>query len=173
MAKVSLSKVTSKKVIAPKLVKLENADVYIKQYLPIDDKAAFIERVLNNAIDDTGSFSPVRLKVYFALEIIRTYTNITITESQFSAAGKTYDLIVENELLQHVLDIIPKEEYAELKNNLYECAQAVESYNHSAAGIIKSIVTDYNGSKMDIDSLLQQLSDPEQVGLVKDILTKL
>ena len=76
-----MSKITSKKVIAPKLIKLGDTEIYIKQYLPIDDKAALIERVLNNSADDTGDFSPVRLKVYFALEIISTYTNINITET--------------------------------------------------------------------------------------------
>lgn len=173
MAKVGLTKVTSKKVIAPKLIKLGDAEIYVTQYLPIDDKAALVERVLGNAADDTGSFSPVRLKVYFALELIRTYTNINITETQFNSPGKTYDLIISNELLQKILDVIPENEYEEMKKTLYDCAKAVEDYNHSAAGIIKTIVTDYDNSKMNVDELLKELSDPEQVGMVKDILTKL
>ena len=173
MAKVSLSKITSKKVIAPKLIKLGDTEIYIKQYLPIDDKAALIERVLNNSADDTGDFSPVRLKVYFALEIIRTYTNINITETQFNAPGKTYDLLVENDVLKKIIDLIPENEYNEIKNDLMTCAEMIGNYNHSVAGVLKTISSDYNGTKMNVDELLKELSDPEQVGLVKDILTKL
>lgn len=173
MAKIGLTKITSKKVIPPKKIELGDAEIYIQQFLPIDDKAALIERVLNNAVDDMGNFSPIRLKVYLALETIRTYTNINITETQMNNPGKTYDLLITNDVLKKVLDIIPEKEYDELVSDLYECADMVGKYNHSAAGIMKAITSDYRETKMDVDGLLQELSDPEQVGLVKDILTKL
>ena len=40
-----------------------------------------VERILNQSVDDMNDFSYAKLKVFFALELIKTYTNINFTET--------------------------------------------------------------------------------------------
>lgn len=173
MAKVSLNKLIEKKSLDAKTVIIADQEVSIKQYLGIDEKSALVERVLNDSIDNIGNFSPVRLKVYFTLDVIRTYTNITITEAQYNTPGKTYDSLMINNIVEQIFSNIPEKELDGLKADLFECAEAITTYNHSLVGMFKAMTTDYDSTKMDVDGLLKDLSDPEKVGLVKDILTKL
>ena len=116
MAKISLSKIAPIKKIDPVTIKIGEEEVIVTQYLSTDDKIALIERVLNVTVDDTGFFNPMRLEVYFHLEIIRTYTNISITDNMMANPTKTYDLLIMNQILDAVLEAIPEEEYEFLFN---------------------------------------------------------
>jgi hypothetical protein len=110
MAKVSLNKITPIKKVDDITIDINGEKVIVKQYLPVDEKALFSERVLNNAMDPNINFaSEMRMMVYFSLELINTYTNINLTEKMFEEATKTYDLLVLNHILDAVIDAIPKE----------------------------------------------------------------
>ena len=71
MAKVSLKAVTPIKKVDPQIIKIGEQEVEVIQYLPVNDKLALVERVLNLTIDDTGFLNPVRLEVYAILEKVR------------------------------------------------------------------------------------------------------
>ena len=64
MAKVSLNEITPIKSVDPVTVMIGENEITIEQYLPINEKLAFTERVLNATLDDTGFLNPVRLEVY-------------------------------------------------------------------------------------------------------------
>ena len=52
-------------------------------------------------------------------------------------------------------------------------AQAIYDQKNSAVGIVETIVNDYSAAEMDASAIQAKLSDPENLGLLKDILTKL
>ena len=46
-------------------------------------------------------------------------------------------------------------------------------HNHSALGTVRAMATDYDNTKFNVDELMKQLSDDNQVGLVKEVLDKM
>ena len=78
MAKISLKDLTPIKSIPPQEIEINGKKVLVEQYLPLEKKAAMIERILANSVDETGFISPVRLAVFFRLEVVRCYSNISI-----------------------------------------------------------------------------------------------
>ena len=173
MAKISFNKLTPIKSIDPTIITIGENEITVERYLPMADKAAFVERVLNAVIDDTGFINPMRLDVMFHIELIKTYTNISITDKMMENPSKIYDLLVLNNVLSSVLEVIPEEEYEDLMNDVGECAKHTVDYLNSFAGMIKNITTNYDTTKMNVEEIMQTLDDPEKIGLVKDILDKI
>lgn len=173
MAKISFNKLTPIKSVDATTITIGENEIIVERYLPMADKAAFVERVLNAVIDDTGFINPMRLDVMFHIELIKTYTNISITEKMMENPSKVYDLLILNNVLSAVLEAIPEEEYEDLIDNITECAKHTVDYLNSFAGMIKNITTNYDTTKMNVEEIMNTLGDPNQVGLVKDILDKI
>lgn len=173
MAKVSLNSITPIKKIDSVKIKIGEQEVEVLQYLPINDKLALAERVLNMTLDDTGFLNPVRLEVYTYLEIIRTYTNISITDKMMENAPKTYDLLEMNNILVEVVNAIPEEEYNALIGMIEDSAEHTVKYLTSFVGMMKTVSQDYDATKMNVDEIMNTLDNPEKIGLVKDILDKI
>lgn len=173
MAKISFNKLTPIKSVESTIITIGENEITVERYLPMADKAAFVERVLNAVIDDTGFINPMRLDVIFHIELIKTYTNISITDKMMENAAKTYDTLIMNGVLDAVIAAIPDEEYNELFDAIVDSGEHVIKYLNSFTGMMKTITADYNAAQMNVDKLMSDLGDPEKVGLVKDILDKL
>jgi hypothetical protein len=173
MAKVSLKAVTPIKKVDPRIIKIGEQEVEVIQYLPVNDKLALVERVLNLTIDDTGFLNPVRLEVYAILEIVKTYTNISITDKMLENAPSTYDLLMINEVLDHVIAAIPEDEYDAIFDAIEDCAEHTVKYLNSFVGMMKTVTNDYDATKLNVEEIMKTLDQPEKVGLVKDILDKI
>ena len=73
----------------------------------------------------------------------------------------------------NILNNLNKEEYHELLNY---CDKAIESYYkyyNSVFGILESINKDYKDLNLDATEIQKALNDPENMGLLRDILAKL
>lgn len=173
MAKISLSKIAPIKTVEAKIITIADQEITVEQYLPVNDKLAIVERVLDAVIDDTGYMNPVRLSIFTNLEIIKTYTNISITDKMMENAAKTYDTLIMNGILDAVIAAIPDEEYNELFDAIVDSGEHVIKYLNSFAGMMKTITADYKNTEMNVDKLMADLGDPEKIGLVKDILDKI
>lgn len=173
MAKVSLKAVTPIKKVDPQIIKIGEQEVEVIQYLPVNDKLALVERVLNLTIDDTGFLNPVRLEVYAILEIVKTYTNISITDKMMENAPNTYDLLMINEVLDRVIAAIPEDEYDAIFDAIEDCAEHTVKYLNSFVGMMKTVTNDYDATKLNVEEIMKTLDQPDKVGLVKDILDKI
>ena len=155
------------------MIIINEQEIEVIQYMPIQDKLAMIERILNQTIDNTGFLNPVRLEVYTVLEIISAYTNINITDKMMENAPKTYDSFMINGVIDAIIEAIPEDEYNAIFDAIEDCAEHTVSYLNSFVGMMKTITEDYGATKMDIESLSNVLDDPDKIGLVKDILEKI
>lgn len=173
MPKIALTSITPIKKIDSKVIFINNQSIEVIQYLPIQDKLALIERVLNACIDSTGYFNSVKLNVYFSLELIKAYTNINITEKMMETAPKTYDILVMNHILENVIHAIPEEEYNCIYDATYECGKNAVQFLTSLMGMFKTIAQDYQDTNINMNELMQVLDQPDKVGFVKDVLDKL
>ena len=174
MAKVSLNKLTPIKSLDKKSFTIGDEEIQVVQYLPAADKALFCERVITMALDPENKYiSRSRLAIMFALELVKTYTNINITDKMIEDAPKTYDLIILNNLLDKIIAMIPAQEYQELRDKLYSDSDHFEEYLHSLSGILKAVTADYSNTELDAERLMNEFKNPEQYKLLTDILDKI
>lgn len=173
MAKVSLIKITPIKSGEIKEVEINGEKVQVRQYLPTAEKIALTERVLAGAFDESNRYSMFRLNILMEIEIIKAYTNFNITEKQMENIPNLYDLLVLNDIIKQVNENIPEEELIELRNKIYDEADNLEKYLNSLIGLMKTITTDYDATKINVDELTNKLDNPEALKTVKEILDKI
>lgn len=173
MAKIAFSKLGLKKQEEVKLIKIGNFDIEVKQYLPVNDKLDLISRVINSAHDENNFPNPIKLEVIGALEIVMAYTNLSFTDKQKEDTAKLYDLLESNGIIDMIVSAIPEEEYNFVIDGIDDTVSAVYTYQNSILGILENISKDYSQLDFDASNIQQALSDPQNLTLVKDILTKL
>ena len=173
MAKVSLTKLGLKVNQDVKNIEFNEQIIEVKQYLPINEKLELISSVINSATDENNFSNPVKENVFLTLEILYHYTNINFTDKQREDPVKLYDLVVSSGLVNKVTDLIPEEELDEVINGVAQSVKAIYTYRNSALGILESISQDYSTLNLDATEIQQKLADPDNMALLKQVLTKL
>ena len=173
MAKVSLTKLGLKVNQDVKNIEFNEQDIEVKQYLPINEKLELISSVINSAADENNFSNPVKENVFLTLEILYHYTNINFTDKQKEDPVKLYDLVVSSGLVNKVTDLIPEEELDEVINGVAQSVKAIYTYRNSVLGILESISQDYSALNLDATEIQQKLADPDNMTLLKQVLTKL
>lgn len=173
MAKVSFTKLGLKKNEEIGILHINEQDIEVKQYLPINEKLELISSVINSAADENNFSNPVKENVFLTLEILYHYTNINFTDKQKEDPVKLYDLVVSSGLVNKVTDLIPGEELDEVINGVAQSVKAIYTYRNSVLGILESISQDYSALNLDATEIQQKLADPDNMALLKQVLTKL
>ena len=173
MAKVSLTKLGLKVNQDVKNIEFNQQIIEVKQYLPINEKLELISSVINSAADENNFSNPVKENVFLTLEILYHYTNINFTDKQKEDPVKLYDLVVSSGLVNKVTDLIPEEELDEVINGVAQSVKAIYTYRNSVLGILESISQDYSALNLDATEIQQKLADPDNMALLKQVLTKL
>ena len=173
MAKVSFTKLGLKKNEEVGILHINEQDIEVKQYLPINEKLELISSVINSAADENNFSNPVKENVFLTLEILYHYTNINFTDKQKEDPVKLYDLVVSSGLVNKVTDLIPEEELDEVINGVAQSIKAIYTYKNSVLGILESISQDYSNLNLDATEIQQKLADPDNMALLKQVLTKL
>ena len=173
MAKVSLTKLGLKINQDIKNIEFNEQIIEVKQYLPINEKLELISSVINSAADENNFSNPVKENVFLTLEILYHYTNINFTDKQREDPVKLYDLVVSSGLVNKVTDLIPEEELDEVINGVAQSVKAIYTYRNSVLGILESISKDYSALNLDATEIQQKLADPDNMALLKQVLTKL
>ena len=173
MAKVSFTKLGLKKKEEIKNITINDQVIEVKQYLPISDKINIITSVIENSADDNNFANPVKVEVFANLEIMYAYTNISFTDKQKGDPTKLYDLLEENGIIAEVIAAIPENEYALLLGWIDETIEAFYTYRNSIMGIMEQISADYSNLSLDATEIQQKLADPQNLELLKNVMTKL
>ena len=173
MAKVTFTKLALKKKEEVKNIKINDIDIEVKQYLPVNDKLDLIARVISGAHDENNFPNPIKIEVIGSIEIIMAYTNITFTDKQKEDIAKLYDILDSNEVIDQVIAAIPEDEYNFLIEGIDETVNAVYAYQNSALGILDTISQDYSNLNLDATEIQKKLADKDNLSLVRDVLTKL
>lgn len=173
MAKIPFTKLQLKKINESKEFTYNDQVITVKQYLPIQEKLALISRVINAAADEYNFTNSVKLDMFLALEIVFTYTNISFTEKQKEDIAKLFDLLDENKFFDKVIELIPEEEYSTLWEGVVELSESIYAYQTSVLGILDTVSKDYKDLNFDATEIQKKLADPENMELLKSVLTKL
>lgn len=173
MAKLAFSKLGLKANQEITIIHIDEYDVEIKNYLPINDKLELITNVINNSIDEHNYMNPVKVDMFTELEIVEKYTNLTFTDKQKEDIEKLYDLLKGNGIILKVCNAIPTEEIIELRDAICRSVNSVYTYRNSVLGILETISTDYSNLDFNATEIQKKLADPQNMELLKSVLTKL
>ncbi len=173
MAKVSLTKLGLKVNQDIATIDFNEQTIEVKQYLPINDKLELISNVINASHDDNNFANPVKVSVFTTLEIMYAYTNINFTDKQKEDPTKLYDMLISSGLVAAVVNAIPEAEYHEVLCGVTDSIDAIYTYRNSVMGILDNISTDYSNLNLDASEIHKNLADPNNMALLKQILTQL
>lgn len=176
MAKISYNKlgITKDELNKVQIVEYNDQTIEVKQYLPIAEKSELITRVLNNSVDEnTGYYNLLKLDMNLGLEIVYAYSNISFTEKQKEDPMKLYDMLNASKVLNLIIGLVPDGEFYYLNKTTHEMANNIVSYRNSVMGIMEAISTDYSNLDLDATDIQKKLNDPDNMALLKDVLTKL
>ena len=175
MAKVPFSKLGLKK-IKDDIVKIDfnGIEIEVKQYLPIDDKLQLVVNVISNAADGNRFYNPIKISAFITLEIIFMYTNLSFTDAQKKDLSKLYDILISNGLAAEVINAIPEKEYKSITSLVYNSADNIYEQMNSAMSVVETFVNrDIGDTTQQVTDLQEQLANPENLTLLRDIMTKL
>lgn len=176
MVKISYNKlgITKDELNRVQTVEYNDQTIEVKQYLPIAEKSELITRVLNNSVDEnTGYYNLLKLDMNLGLEIVYAYSNISFTEKQKEDPMKLYDMLNASKVLNLIIGLVPDGEFYYLNKTTHEMANNIVSYRNSAMGIMEAISADYSNLDLDATDIQKKLNDPDNMALLKDVLTKL
>ena len=173
MAKVAFTKLGLKVNGDIKTVVFNEQNIEVKQYLPVSDKLDLIAKVINLSADDNNFANPIKVEVYSTIAIIEAYTNITFTEKQKENITKLYDMISSSGMFNVIAESIPAEELNNLFVGIDDTVEAVYKYRNSLMGIFENITTDYSNLNLEATEIQKKLGDPENMALLRNVLTKL
>ena len=173
MPKIGFTKLGLKPNNEIQTIEFNEQTIEVKQYLPVEEKLELITKVLELSHDSNNFSNPVKVSVYTTLEIIEKYTNVNFTEKQKENPTKLYDLLVGNGFAAAVIKAIPEPEYDEILTGIKQTIKSVYNYQNSVMGILDTISQDYSNLNLDASAIHQQLADPENLSLLKNIMTKL
>ena len=139
MAKVSFASMKLKVDDTIKVIKINDKEVEVKQYLPIEDKNSLCEVALNAAAAGT-IFNPLLAEAYFNTYVVIEYTNINFTDNQKADVLKLFDILDSNDVINEVIAAIPEREYNLLLSSFEDMVEAIGTYMTSAKAIADDLM---------------------------------
>ncbi len=139
MAKIAFSKLAGKAPPVTNVIKINDNQVEVLSYLPIEDKLNLVDVTLQQSWDN-GIINPILLDMNFYLNIIFKYTNISFTDKQREDKGKLFDIVKNTNVLNCVLAAIPTEEYEELAEYLSETEKLLIEKSRAFAPQLKEFM---------------------------------
>lgn len=173
MAKVSFKNLGLKINQDVQTISFNGQNVEVRQYLPLEDKLNLITEVVNNSADEQNFANPMKVQLWTALEIVYYYTNLNITDKQKEEPLRLYDMFISSGLYEEIRRAIPVAEYLDINQSIQESVKSVYNYRNSILGILDIVKQDYSNMELDASKIQKELADPNNLTLLKNIMTKL
>lgn len=157
MAKVGLTKLGLKLNEAVETFDFNGETVEVKQYLPIKDKYDLVMITLQKC-NEGGIYNPVKMSIYFALNVCYLYTNINFTEKQREDEEKLYDLLTCSGLLEKVIAAIPESEYSDIVDFTNETIEMNIKRDLSMAGMLNGLVNQLPAKMEEAKSVIESIN---------------
>lgn len=145
----------------------------VKYYLPFAEKLELVSRIINQSVDDNGFYNPMRVKLYMALEVVYAYTNLSFTEKMKEDPFKLYDILVSTGIFTDIIDCICEKDWVEIQAGVWDTIKNIYDYRNSVMGILERVKDDYSNLELNAANIQDQLSNPSNMELLRDVLAKL
>ena len=145
-------------------ISIQGQDINVFQYLPVRDKNDLVQIALQNSREN-GVINEIKLEIYFNIYIVYFYTDLVFSEEEKADPGQLYDELQSNGILTRILGAMNQDEYNNLVDYLEKMRAAQDTYENSAAGVIKMFIQDLPKNASEAAKLLKNvdLSKYEQV----------
>ena len=130
------------------------------QYLPIEDKYDLIMITLQPE-KEGNIYNPVKLEIYFNLNLVYLYSNLSFTDKQREDEAKLYDTLMSNGLLNQIIEAIPNGEYNELMEYVGTLETKLENNEKSIAAKLADFMEELP-EKMQKAAEIAENFNPEQ-----------
>lgn len=142
--------------------------IRVLQYLPTEGKTNLIQYVVDKSIDSmTGCFSPLRVNVYFAIGLIRSYCGIHFDEDM--RVDEAYDMLESLGIVDKIIESIPIEEREYIETLINDTIKDIARYNNSFAGIMAVMSLDSQELDTSIKDILENVKNKEGLEVLAEI----
>lgn len=153
---------------------VDDKEILIKTWLPTHDLLQLISRIVNRSVDEHDYCNPCRVKIVSEVEMVLACSNVEVPDYENADVCEIYDYLYANEIIDAVT-VATKETglWWMVMDSVNEVVDSVYKYSNSARGIIRGITSDLEDVQFDAEAIQEKLGNPENLALLKDILTKL
>ena len=140
--------------------------VEVLQYLPAHDKYDLLMVTLQKSLEN-GAYNEFKLNLYFELNLVYMYTNISFTEKQREDEFKLYDTLKSNGFYEQFFQVINEDEYNELFTQLNAIKDASSANRMSVGAVISQLIEDLPANAEAAAKIVENF-DPKQFKAVID-----
>ena len=139
--------------------------IEVLKYLPARDKYDLLMITLQSS-QQGNIYNEFKLNLYFELNLVYMYTNISFTDKQREDEFKLYDTLKSNGFFELFYSAIEPSEYEDLFKQMIELKTALEKNNISIANIINNLIENLPTNAEAVANILNNF-DPSQF---KDVI---
>ena len=152
----------------------DEKEILIKTWLPTHDLLQLISRIVNRSVDEHDYCNPCRVKIVSGVEMVLACSNVEVPDYENADICEIYDYLYANKIIDAVSDATKETGlWWMVMDSVNEVVDSVYKYSNSARGIIRGITSDLEDVQFDAEAIQEKLGNPENLALLKDILTKL
>lgn len=140
--------------------------IEVLKYLPAADKYDLLMVTLQKSLEG-NIYNEFKLNLYFELNLVYMYTNISFTEKQREDEFKLYDTLRSNGFFELFYEALDDKEYEELFDQIAEIKATMEKSKNSVAGVIANIIEDLPANAEAAAKIVENF-DPSQFQAVVD-----
>lgn len=113
--------------------------IEVLKYLPAQDKYDLLMVTLQKSLEG-NVYNAFKLNLYFELNLVYMYTNISFTDKQREDEFKLYDTLKSNGFFELFYSAMEASEYEDLFKQMTDMVEAFEKDRGTAAGIITNFI---------------------------------
>lgn len=144
--------------------------IQIITYLPVGEKRDIIETAYQKAAVGLN-FNPILFSIYFLLNIVYSYTNLTFTDNQRENEFELFDMIVASGLLKEIMGRIPESEKIFFASHINSYIITKIDADYSAAGVVNNGINAVNTISATISEKLSNVNDETIQALIGNLGT--
>ena len=169
MAKVSYTslKPNCKVDVSTHTFDFNGSTIEVLNYLPVSDKIDLIQITMQESEED-GIYNEAKLDVFFNLNIVFLYSNISFTDAQKADMFKLYDQLQSSGLIDMIINAMDKDEYKMLLDYLNKSKADVLTYRNTAGAVLQKVITDLPKNAQAAADILNNVT-PEQFQQVREL----
>ena len=140
--------------------------IEVLKYLPAADKYDLLMITLQKSLEG-NIYNEFKLNLFFELNLVYMYTNISFTEKQREDEFKLYDTLRSNGFFELFYEALDDKEYEELFDQIAELKATMEKSKSSVTGVIANIIEDLPANAEAAAKIVENF-DPSQFQAVVD-----
>ena len=139
--------------------------IEVLKYLPAQDKYDLLMITFQKSLEG-NIYNEFKLNLYFELNLVYMYTNISFTDKQREDEFKLYDTLKSNGFFELFYPAMEEAEYNDLFKQITDMKQTLEKSHGSIAGVIANLIEDLPEQAEAMANILNNF-DPAQF---KDVI---